>query len=152
MKKEHYVIREITINAPQQKVYDFLKLFKNQDKFNKWAQADPNRNWEYKGTDGTEGFIISWSGNNKAGKGEKEIMKLVEGKRIETQIRFTKPMTTTANINMEIIFLANNQTKVSMSNAGVLKYPMNLFIPLAEKNFPKDIDSSLLVLKSILEE
>jgi hypothetical protein len=61
-------------------------------------------------------------------------------------------MTTTANINMEIIFLANNQTKVSMSNAGVLKYPMNLFIPLAEKNFPKDIDSSLLVLKSILEE
>ncbi len=39
-----------------------------------------------------------------------------------------------------------------MSNAGVLKYPMNIFIPLAEKNFPKDIDSSLLVLKSILEE
>ena len=70
-------------------MYDFLKLFKNQDKFNKWAQADPNRNWEYKGRDGTEGFIISWSGNNKAGKGEKEIMKLVEGKRIETQIRFT---------------------------------------------------------------
>lgn len=152
MKKEHYVIREITINAPPQKVYDFLKLLKNQDKFNKWAQADPNRNWEYTGTDGTEGFIISWSGNNKAGKGEKEIMKLVEGKRIETQIRFTKPMTTTANINMELTFLANNQTKVSMSNSGELKYPMNIFIPLAEKNFPKDMDSSLLVLKSILEE
>jgi hypothetical protein len=79
-------------------------------------------------------------------------MKLVEGKRIETQIRFTKPLTTTANINMEIIFLANNQTKVSMSNSGELIYPMNLFISLAEKNFPKDMDSSLLVLKSILEE
>lgn len=102
MKKEHYVIREITINAPQQKVYDFLKLLKNQDKFNKWTQADPNRNWEYIGTDGTEGFIISWSGNKKQVKEENEIMKLVEGKRIETQIRFTKPMTTNANINMKI--------------------------------------------------
>jgi hypothetical protein len=61
-------------------------------------------------------------------------------------------MTTTANINMELTFLANNQTKVSISNSGELKYPMNIFIPLAEKNFPKDMDSSLLVLKSILEE
>jgi hypothetical protein len=37
MKKEHHVIREITINALQQKMYDFLKYLKNQDKFNKWA-------------------------------------------------------------------------------------------------------------------
>ena len=35
MKKEHYVNREIIINAPRQKVFDFLKLLKNQDQFNK---------------------------------------------------------------------------------------------------------------------
>ena len=40
MKKEHYVNREIIINAPRQKVFDFLKLLKNQDQFNKWATAD----------------------------------------------------------------------------------------------------------------
>ncbi len=40
MKKEHYVNREIIINAPRQKVFDFLKLLKNQDQFNKWAKAD----------------------------------------------------------------------------------------------------------------
>ena len=37
MKKEHYVRREIVINAPRQKVFDYLKLLKNQEKFNKWA-------------------------------------------------------------------------------------------------------------------
>jgi hypothetical protein len=151
MKREHYVKREIIINAPLQKVFDFLKLLKNQDKFNKWAQADADRNWEYKGTDGTVGFIISWNGNNKVGEGEKEIMNIVEGKRIETQIRFVRPMATVANVIMETESLSDNRTNVSLINSGTLKYPMNLFIPMAEYRFPKDMDTSLSTLKSILE-
>jgi len=151
LKKEHYVNREIVINAPRQKVFDFLKLLKNQDKFNKWAKADPDRKWEYKGTDGTVGFIITWNGNKNAGEGEKEIMNIVEGKRIETQIRFVRPMKTIADIIMETESLSDNQTKVNLINSGTLKYPMNIFIPLAEKNFPKDMDCSLATLKKILE-
>jgi len=143
MKKEHYVKREIVINAPRQKVFDFLKLLKNQDKFNKWAKTDSDRKWEYKGTDGTVGFIISWNGNKNAGEGEKEIMKIIEGKRIETQIRFVRPMKTIADIIMETESISDNQTKVNLINSGTLKYPMNIFIPLAEKNFPKDMDASL---------
>ncbi|MFZ1851809.1 MAG: SRPBCC family protein [Nitrosomonas sp.] len=152
LKKEHYVKREIVINAQRQKVFDFLKLLKNQDKFNKWAKTDPDRKWEYKGTDGTVGFIISWNGNKNAGEGEKEIMNIVEGKRIETQIRFVRPMKTTADVIMETESLSDNQTKVNLINSGTLKYPLNIFIPLAEKNFPKDMDASLLALKEILEK
>ena len=152
MKKEHYVKRDIIINAPLQEVFDFLKLLKNQDKFNKWAMADPDRNWEYKGTDGTVGFIISWNGNKNAGEGEKEIMNIIEGKKIETQIRFVRPMKTIANVIMETESLSDNKTKVYLINSGTLKYPFNIFIPLAERNFPKDMDTSLLTLKSILEK
>ena len=152
MKKEHYVKREIVINAPLQKVFDFLKLLKNQDRFNKWARVDSDRKWEYKGTDGTVGFIIAWSGNKKAGVGEKEIISITEGKRIETEIRFVKPMPTTASVIMETEALADTQTRVSLINAGTLKYPMNIFIPLAEKRFPKDMDESLATLKNILEK
>jgi hypothetical protein len=152
IRREHYVKREIIINAPLQKVFDFLKLLKNQDQFNKWAKADPDRNWEYKGTDGTVGFIIAWNGNKKAGEGEKEIMNIIEGKRIETQIRFIRPMATTADVIMETESLSGNQTKVSLINSGTLKYPMNIFIPIAEKKFPKDMDASLSILKSILEK
>ena len=152
MKKEHYVNREIIINAPRQKVFDFLKLLKNQDEFNKHAQAGSDRKREFKGTDGTVGYIYAWSGNKNAGEGEKEIMNIVEGKRIETEIRFVKPMRISAYVIMETESLSDNQTKVNLSNAGTLKYPLNIMIPLAEKNFAKDMDSSLSTLKNILEK
>ena len=153
MKKEHYVNREIVINAPRQKVFDFLKLLRNQDQFNKWATADKeNRKEEFKGTDGTVGFIYSWSGNKSAGLGEKEIMNIVEGKRIETEIRFVKPMRVSATVIFETASLPGNQTKVNLINTGTLKYPLNIMIPMAEKKFPKDMDESLSTLKNILEK
>ena len=153
MKREHYVKREIIINAPQQKVFDFLRLLKNQDQFNKWATADKkNRKEEFKGTDGTVGYIYSWSGDKKAGVGEKEIMNIVEGKKVETEIRFVKPMAVTASMIMETESLSNDQTKVYLVNAGTLKYPLNIMIPMAEKKFPKDMDTTLSTLKSILEK
>ena len=152
MKKNHYVKRDIIINAPSQKVFDYLKLLKNQDKFNKWAGTDPDRKWEFKGTDGTVGYIISWRGNKKAGEGEKELMNIIDGKRIETEIRFVKPMRVTASVIMETEPLSDTQTRVYLINAGTMKYPMNIFIPIAEKRFPRDMDESLAILKNIFEK
>ena len=152
MKREHYVKREIIINAPRQKVFDYVKLLKNQDEFNKHAMAGPDRKREFKGTDGTVGYIYAWSGNKNAGEGEKEIKNIIEGKRIETEIRFVKPMRATASIIMETVSLPDNQTKVSWSNAGVLKYPVNIMVPMMEKHVAKDMDISLSTLKNILEK
>lgn len=152
MKREHYVRREIIINAPRQKVFDFLKLLKNQEKFNKWAKTDPNRKEEFRGMDGTEGFIYAWSGDKSAGIGEKEIKSIIEGERIETEIRFIKPMRLTACVVMETASVSGNQTKVFFSNGGTLKYPLNIMIPIAEKNFARDLDISLTTLKDILEK
>lgn len=152
MKREHRVNREIIINAPLQKVFDYLKLLKNQDEFNKHAMAAPDRKREFKGTDGTVGYIYSWSGDKNAGVGEKEIKNIVDGKRIETEIRFVKPMRTTASIIMETASLSDNQTKVYWSNAGTLNYPINIMIPMMEKHVAKDMDGSLSILKNILEK
>ncbi len=152
MKKEHYVRREIIINAPRQKVFDYLKLLKNQDEFNEHAMVSPDRKREFNGTDGTVGYIYSWSGDKSAGVGEKEIKNIIEGKRIETEIRFIKPMAATASIIMETESLSDNQTKVNWSNAGTLKYPINIMIPIMEKQVAKGMDISLSTLKNILEK
>src|SRR5215471_16895917 len=85
MRKEHYVKREIVINAPRQKVFDYIRLLKNQDAFNKHAMVDPDRIRDFKGTDGTVGYVYSWKGDRSAGEGEKEIKNIVEGKSIETE-------------------------------------------------------------------
>lgn len=152
MKREHYVRREVIIDAPRQEVFDFLKLLKNQDKFNKWAMADPDRDREFRGTDGTVGFIIAWNGDKSVGEGEKEITNIIDGKRIETRIRFVRPMAMIADVIMETESLSADQTKVYLSNGGILKYPMNIMIPIAEKKFQKDVDISLSTLKGILEK
>ena len=152
MKKEHYVKREIVINAPRQKVFDYVKLLKNQDEFNKHAMAGQDRKREFKGTDGTVGYIYAWSGDKNAGAGEKEIKNIIEGKRIEMEIRFVKPMVATASIIMETASLPGDQTNVSWSNAGVLNYPLNIMIPMMEKHVAKDMDTSLSTLKNILEK
>ena len=151
-KKEHYVKCEIIINAPLQKVFDYAKLLKNQDEWNKNEKGDPDKKEEFKGTDGTVGFIISFSGNKNVGEGQKEIMNIIEGKRIETEMRFVKPMSFTASLIMDTESLSDNQTKVKLSHGGILEYPKNIMIPMFEKMFAKQMDISLSTLKNVLEK
>jgi len=151
-KKGYNLQREIIINAPLQKVFDYLKHFKNWDSFNKRATADAEKYTEYKGTDGTVGFIIAWDGNKKVGKGEKEIMKIEEGKKVETEIRFIKPFALTGYTTMNTEPVSASQTKVIFRNASTLKYPLNFLLLIVEKGIAKDMDESLSLLKNILEE
>ena len=51
-------------------------------------------------------------------------------------------MAATANIVMETESLSDNQTKVSWSNAGTLRYPINIMVPMMEKMVPKEMDGA----------
>lgn len=151
-KKGYHIQCEIVINAPLQIVFDYLKHIKNWDNFNERAAADPSRINEFKGTDGTVGFIYRWSGNSKVGEGEKEIMAITEGKIIETEIRFIKPFAVVGYTNMSTAVVTDNQTKVTLSNSSTLKYPLNILLLVVEKGIAKDMNISLTVLKNILEK
>jgi len=61
-------------------------------------------------------------------------------------------MRISAYVIMETESLPGDQTRVNLINGGTLKYPLNIMIPIAEKNFGKDIDISLSTLKDILEK
>lgn len=151
MKKEYKVQSEIIINAPREKVFDYLKQLKNQDNFNKWVMVDPNMKRKFIGTDGTVGFIYAWKGNKKASEGEQEIKAITEGKSIETEIRFTGSFMAIAYADYTLETVEDNQTKVTWSNKSIMKYPMNTMVPMVEKMLPKDMTISLMNLKTILE-
>jgi hypothetical protein len=151
-KRGYSIQREIIINAPLQKVFDYLRFLKNWDNFNKPAMADPSEKREFKGTDGTVGFIYSWSGNSKVGQGEKEIKLISEGKRIETEIRFVKPFTAVGHTSVVTQPVSDTHTKVMFSNASNLDYPLNILLLVVEKGIAKDMDTSLSSLKNILEK
>ncbi len=152
LKKGYNTHSEILINAPCQKVFDYLKQIKNQDNFNKWVMMDPNMKREFKGTDGTIGFIYAWNGNKEAGEGEQEIKAIYEGKSIEMEIRFVRPIAGIAHAKMTTESISDHQTKVTWTTAAPMKYPLNIMLSMIVKMLEKDMATSLTTLKDILEK
>lgn len=152
VKKSYNVEREITINKPVPEVFAYIKQIKNQDHYNKWVMTDPSMKKEFKGTDATVGFIYAWDGNKDAGKGEQEIKKIDENKRIDMEIRFEKPMEGISQSYMTTEAVAENQTKVKMAFSSKIPYPMNIMCLFIDNMLGKDMETTLGNLKTILEK
>jgi hypothetical protein len=90
-RKKYSIERNIIVDKPAAEVFDYVKHIKNQDFYSKWVMTDPNMKKTFTGVDGTVGFIYAWDGNKQAGQGEQEIVRLEEGKRIDTEVRFIRP-------------------------------------------------------------
>lgn len=152
-KKDYAVEREIVIHKPKQEVFDFVKLLRNQDLYSKWAEMDPNQVNTYTGVDGTPGFISAWEGNRDVGKGEQEIIRVVEGERIDTELRFIEPFKSQSDAYLITESIGDHQTLVRWGFSGRMPWPMNLFLLIMDmdESIGADYDYGLHKLKNILE-
>lgn len=154
VEKDYNVQRQIMINKPNQEVFDYVKLLKNQDYYSKWASMDPNMVKTYSGTDGTVGFVSHWeSDNEEVGWGEQEIIKITEGERIDFELRFLKPFEATEPAFITTTVMNDNETKVVWGFSGHMDYPMNLMMLFIdfETMIGDDLENGLKNLKEILE-
>ncbi|ESU23197.1 hypothetical protein FEDK69T_13490 [Flavobacterium enshiense DK69] len=155
VKKDYALEREIIIKKPVAEVFKYIRMVKNQDNFSVWNKKDPNAKKEYKGTDGEVGFVYSWdSENDEVGKGEQEIMKIVENERIDLKLRFKEPFEAEDDAYFVTEGLSPNETKVKWGFKGHLDYPMNLFLLMVdmEKEIGGAMEMGLSDLKVILEK
>lgn len=155
VKSEYSVEREVTINREKSEVFEYIKYLKNQDNFSKWAKMDPDMKKTFKGTDGTVGFISAWdSQKDDVGKGEQEIKKIIEGERVEFELRFLEPFESVSPAHMSTESVGANQTKVKWGFRGKTPYPMNLMMAFMdfEKMIADDLDVGLKNLKVLLEK
>jgi hypothetical protein len=155
MRKDYGVSKEVVINKPNAEVFAYVKLIKNQDNFSTWQKADPNMKKDYKGTDGTVGFVAMWDSQNKdVGKGEQEIKAITEGSRIDMELRFIKPFEATDNAYMTTEVVSENQTKVTWGFKGRMAYPMNLMLAVMnmEDMLGEQLGTGLNNLKAELEK
>lgn len=154
IKKEYNVVRTVSINQPKQVVFDYIKLLKNQNDYSKWSNMDPNMNKTYRGTDGTVGFVSAWDSKlDSVGAGEQEIKKIIEGEKIEFELRFKKPFESTEQAFMTTKAVSDSTTEVQWGFTGHFAYPMNfalLFFDI-ESMIGNDLDSGLKKLKQNLE-
>ncbi len=146
--------RNIVINKPAAEVFNYIKYLKNQDNFSKWAGMDPAMKKDYRGTDGTVGFVSSWNGNKKVGQGEQEITGIEEGKQVNFEIRFLRPFKSQARSTMSTEPVDNDSTKVTWGFQSRMPYPFNIFRLLMnmDKKIGDDFSTGLNNLKALLEK
>ena len=149
-----YVEREVVIDQPKDAVFEELKYVKNHDAWSPWFKRDPKMVKKYSGTDGTVGFVSSWSGNKDVGVGEQEITKIVPGERIDYELRFKEPMeeTNTAWLSTEAV--GADQTKVKWGLKGKTPFPGNVICMLMDLKgqLTADLDEGLAMLKQNQEK
>lgn len=153
VRKEYVVERQVNISKPRQEVYDYIKHLRNQDNFSVWANLDPAMKKGYQGKDGEIGFVSFWeSEKGNVGQGAQEIKKLEEGKRIDTEIRFVKPLKSTSAAFMEVSDYQGIYSKVKWSFTGKMTYPLNVMILIGVENtIGNDLQTGLNNLKVIME-
>lgn len=155
VKKEYTIKREIVIKQSRHLVFEYLKHLKNHNQFIKWVMLDPLMKSDFKGTDGTVGFISAWeSDNNKVGKGEQEIKRINPEKQIDLEIRFIKPFHGVANSYLTTQSISDNNTLVEWKFESQMAYPMNLMLLVLnmDKMLGNDLQISLNNLKVLLEK
>ncbi|WP_413289200.1 SRPBCC family protein [Bdellovibrio sp. HCB337] len=151
---EMNIEREIVIAKPKDVIFAQLKQLKTHNSWSPWAKRDPNIQMEYRGEDGTVGFISAWSGNDDVGVGEQEIKNIIEGERIDLELRFKKPMEDTSAAYLITEAVDATQTKVKWGMKGKYKFPMNVICMLLnlKKVLIKDFDEGLASMKTYMEK
>ena len=151
---DYKVERQITINKPKTEVFSYLKMLRNQNDWGPWTKKDPAIKLDYRGTDGTPGFVSSWKSENpEVGAGEQEIKKVVEGDRLDSELRFKQPFESTSDAYIITEAAGENQTKVRWGFTGSMPKPMNVMLLFMDmdKEVGKDFDQGLSNLKRIVE-
>jgi len=155
VNKDCSVEREVTINKPKQDVFNYIKMVKNQDNYSVWNKMDPKMKKDYKGEDGTEGFVYSWDSDQKGvGKGEQTIAKIDDGDSVILNLHFFKPFDNTARAYLATSSAGDDSTKVKWGFHTKMPYPFNvmrLFEDIDAK-IGNDLQTGLNNLKKELEK
>jgi len=153
VRTDFAVEREVIINKPKNDVFNYVRYLKNHANFSKWESMDPKMKKDYRGTDGTVGFVSAWESENQdVGKGEQEIKKIIEGERIDVEIRMRSPFQSTDPAYMTTESVADNQTRVRSGYLGKMNYPTNVLCLFVADKIGKDMQTGLTNLKAVLEK
>ena len=140
-----------TINKPQQVVFDYVKMIRNQENYSVWVMKDPKVQIEYTGVDGTVGAKSSWvSLDDNVGVGSQQITKMTPT-RIDVDIHFEKPMKGDDSGATIVESISTNQKKITSEFYGHADYPMNLMSFVFKDFIKEDQAQNLANVKKILE-
>lgn len=154
VKKDYHVSRSVEVSVSNADAFDYVRYLRSQDEFAVWQAMDPNVKQTYSGEDGSVGAIYKWDSKvEDVGAGEQEIMKIDDGKRIDFELRFTRPWEMTGDAYMTTEPLGDSKTKVTWAFEGSTPWPWNFFFLFMDMDgeLGPDLQKGLDNLKQNLE-
>ena len=149
-KKAMVITSEIVIDKSKDVVFQYVKLLRNQEKYNKWLMEDPNTKMDYRGTDGCVGFIAAWQSKSKSGDGQQQIISINEGESYEAELRF-KNHSNITRVKTAVEPISENKTQLTTTLSSTPIFPKSLMAPMMKKMIQKDLNENSANLKRVLE-
>jgi hypothetical protein len=152
LPKEYTVTVATTVNKPQQEVFNFVKMLKNQEQYSTWILTDPNCKITYTGTDGTVGASSTWdSKDDNVGAGSQTITKMTSD-RYDVDLNFTRPYESKQKAATFVKTIDANSCSLVEEFYGSDAYPMNIMSFIGKKIITDAFVENGKNVKEILEK
>lgn len=150
-RKKYRIERSIEIEAPQEVVFEQIRLVKNYEKWSPWHDLDLNMKTSLEGEDGAVGTVYRWDGNEDVGQGSQRITAIGPN-RIDLEVTRLKPWKSTAPMSFELQD-KSPLTRVTWHFDLIVGFPWNglaMFTDV-QKQVGKDFERGLGNLKKRCE-
>lgn len=149
--KFHYE-RSGVIAAPPEKIFPYISNLKNGEKWSPYEKVDPNMKKTFTGNDGEVGSTMEFAGNQDAGAGKIEILKIVPNQSVEMKLTMTSPIHAENLVEYKLT-PEGNGTRFTWSmsgDGGFMGKLINVFID-CEKMVAGQFSEGIQNLKTYIE-
>lgn len=152
-KKDFDISRTLVINRSKEDVYNLVRQLKKQHHWMPWLEKEYRGVLKFNGDDGKSGALLYWKKNNRLIEGTQKIVKLNQGRIMETRVLVLRPAKLICLEYKGLKELDENKTKIVWGIRGGLNFPFSviaLFQPV-DKIYGDDLELGLKNLKKMLE-
>lgn len=147
---EYELERSVTINTPQEKVFDLVADFENWAIWSPWLIMDQGASITYEGTPSQVGSSYSWEGE-LVGSGEMELTALEGMNKIDYDLIFKTPMESKAKVSFKLSEITDSTTMAIWGMSGKMPFFMRFMTKMMVNWIKMDYDRGLAMLKDYAE-
>lgn len=150
---DYVISRDISINAPAEKIFPYLNSAKLGELWGPWLEVDPAVKMTYSGPESGVGSRASWEGGKQLGTGSATIVESVPGQRVGIKLEYVAPMSMTQD-SLYLVAPAGAQTQVTWrvtGRNGFMGRLMCMFMDM-DKTVGGMFEKGLSNLKTLVEK
>jgi carbon monoxide dehydrogenase subunit G len=147
------VERQITINAPAEKIFPLIRDFHNWTAWSPYEKLDPQMKKTFSGPQAGTGAVYEWAGNSDAGQGRMEITDEAGPSHVTIKLDFSAPFEA-HNTTDFLLAPQGGSTTVTWAMEGDRNYMMKVMGLFADMDtmIGRDFEAGLANLKTVAEK